>query len=96
MPETRYIDVYDNEGNLIAQESYEVSDEELEQEATREAAEEAKAKTKFNIFATITAQEAADWIEVGVVDLASAKAALKHLIYFCILLRDRLKALDRG
>lgn len=33
MPKTRYIDVYDNQGNLIAQEPYEVSDAELVQEA---------------------------------------------------------------
>jgi len=32
MPETRYIDLYDPDGNLIGQEPYEVSDEELRQE----------------------------------------------------------------
>lgn len=32
MGEIRYVDVYDNEGNVIAQEPYEVSDEELYQE----------------------------------------------------------------
>ena len=32
MPETRYVDVYDSQGNLIAQEPYEVSDEQLHDE----------------------------------------------------------------
>lgn len=35
MPETRYIEVYDNHGNIIALEPYEVSDEQLAEEAER-------------------------------------------------------------
>jgi len=35
MPEIRYIDVYDGQGNLIAQEPYEVSDEQLEAETNQ-------------------------------------------------------------
>lgn len=35
MPEIRYIDVYDNQGNLISQEAYEVSDAQLEFEANQ-------------------------------------------------------------
>jgi len=34
MPETRYIEEYDNQGNIINKIPYEVSDEELEREQT--------------------------------------------------------------
>lgn len=33
MPETRYVKVHDGEGNVVAEEPYEVSDEELHEEA---------------------------------------------------------------
>ena len=36
MPETRYIEEYDNQGNIINQIPYEVSDEELEREQAEE------------------------------------------------------------
>lgn len=37
MPETRYIEEYDNQGNIINKIPYEVSDEELEREKAEEA-----------------------------------------------------------
>lgn len=36
MPQTRYIDVYDSQGKLIAQEPYTVPDSDLVQEALRQ------------------------------------------------------------
>lgn len=43
MPETRYIEEYDNQGNIINKIPYEVSDEELEREAAEEAISELSA-----------------------------------------------------
>ncbi len=43
MPETRYIDEYDNNGNVINKIPYEVSDEELELEAAEKAIDELSA-----------------------------------------------------
>ncbi len=40
MPETRYIDEYDNNGNAINRIPYEVSDDELELEAVEKAIDE--------------------------------------------------------
>jgi len=43
MPETRYIEEYDNQGNIINKIPYEVSDEELEREKAEEAISELSA-----------------------------------------------------
>lgn len=43
MPETRYIDEYDNQGNIINKIPYEVSDEELEREKAEETLSELSA-----------------------------------------------------
>ncbi len=40
MPETRYVEIYDNKGALIAREPYEASDTELEMERAEEAVSE--------------------------------------------------------
>lgn len=40
MPKIRYVEVYDGQGNLIAQEPYEISDEQLEAEANQARIEE--------------------------------------------------------
>ena len=45
MPETRYIDEYDNQGNIINKIPYEVSDEELEREKAEETISELSALT---------------------------------------------------
>lgn len=43
MPETRYIEEYDNQGNIINKIPYEVSDEELEREKAEETISELSA-----------------------------------------------------
>ena len=43
MPETRYIEEYDNQGNIINKIPYEVSDEELEREKAEETVSELSA-----------------------------------------------------
>ena len=45
MPETRYIEEYDNQGNIINKIPYEVSDEELERETAEEVISELSALT---------------------------------------------------
>lgn len=55
---------------------------------TRRAA--AKGKMKQHIFAAITANQAASWIDDNVTDLISAKTALKRLVEMIIFLRDQL------
>lgn len=43
MPETRYIEEYDNQGNIINRIPYEVSDEEVEREKAEETISELSA-----------------------------------------------------
>jgi len=47
-----------------------------------------------HVYATITADEAEQWIEDNVTNLASAKVALKHIIRMLIYLRDYVRIME--
>jgi len=50
----------------------------------------ASSDARKHVFATLTAQQAATWIDNNVTNLASAKTALKRLAEMIIYLRDNI------
>lgn len=72
MPETRYIEVYDSDGNLVAREPYEISDAELTQEIL---------DAHFNDIHTAALSLYADW---DTVTLQQKDRILRELLGFIL------------
>lgn len=54
MPETRYIDTYDGQGNLISHEPYEVSDAQLAEELANHRSTELKDLLKQGAYVVVS------------------------------------------
>lgn len=79
MPETRYIEHYDTEGNLIEKEPFEVSDEELYQE---------QLQAEFNDIHSQAILALKNW---DTLTLAQKDVILKNLLRWALWKDERLK-----
>lgn len=101
MPETRYITTYDQNGNIISQVPYEVSDEELALEKLDIGKIELSTDTRIPWTSSevallksikwnqLTPDRIDTYIDNNVTDLASAKEFLKKLSHVVLLLVQR-------